>query len=134
MLYSARQEWEFINKSPNPRRPPKDLLALYAFCTITDHTQLGSGYSLPLIVDDMTHMWPTDQHDNIIVVKERKNALVWSVALFPLVQTVLYNVHMEFFRQLDLYHSGSRAIPPSAVACYKEYLRSSLRDQISLSK
>jgi hypothetical protein len=116
------------------------LLALYAFCAVNDKTP-GCGFSLPLIVDDLTHMWPPDQHDNIIVVKEKKNAPVWTVSLFPMVQTALRYVHTEFFRQLDSWYikqheAESKGIPftkevPAAVGIYKEFLRNSLRDQIA---
>src|SRR4051812_9165037 len=68
--YSARQEYEYISRSANPKRPPKDLLSLYAFCAIRDPV-VGSGFTLPLIVDDLTSMWPPEQKDNVIVVRER---------------------------------------------------------------
>ncbi|KAI8579531.1 hypothetical protein K450DRAFT_241442 [Umbelopsis ramanniana AG] len=140
IYYSARSEYEYICKSSDARRPSKDLLALYAFCAVNDKAP-GCGFSLPLIVDDLTHMWPVDQHDNIIVVKEKKNAEVWTVCLFPMVQTALGYVHTEFFRQLDSWYSKQHEAeakgmafskdPPHAVGIYKEFLRNSLRDQIA---
>ncbi|RUS18702.1 hypothetical protein BC938DRAFT_475916 [Jimgerdemannia flammicorona] len=160
IYYSARQEYEYIRGSHDQRRPSKDLLALYAFCTLTE-PGVGYGFSLPLIVDDLTHMWPSEQHDNIIVVKEKKGAQVWTVNLFPVVQHALQYVHSEFFRLYDIYcttevggpggggngngngngngtgngngggASAGRREMPSAVNIYKEYLRGALRDQIA---
>jgi hypothetical protein len=92
ILYSARSEHDYIKRSPDPGRPPKDLLALYSFCALKDKS-IGSSFSLPLILDDETRMWPTDQHDNIIEVKGQLNSPVWSVCLFPHVQDVLSHVH-----------------------------------------
>lgn len=138
IYYSARQEYEYICKSHDPRRPSKDLLALYAFCALKE-PGVGAGFTLPLIVDDLTHMWPSEQHDNIIVVKERRGAPVWTVGLFPVVQNVLQFVHAEFFRLYDAWcltegnpgGNGARREPPSAVQIYKEFLRGALRDQIA---
>ncbi|KAF9199209.1 hypothetical protein BGZ49_010710, partial [Haplosporangium sp. Z 27] len=179
------------NGTNQPPAPPKDLLSLYAFCAMgkpsTDGLpEIGNGYSLPLIVDDLTLMWPPEQHDNVIVVKERKGSPVWTVNLFPMVQHVLGAVHQEFFRAYDTWERARAAalasitIPssgnssggggpnadtlsngennvvggltaidftattpaktaflnmpiPSTVGCYKEWLRGSLRDQISLN-
>ncbi|KAF9343945.1 hypothetical protein BGX26_004993, partial [Mortierella sp. AD094] len=94
------------NGTNQPPAPPKDLLSLYAFCAMgkpsTDGLpEIGNGFTLPLIVDDLTQMWPPEQHDNVIVVKERKNSPVWTVNLFPMVQHVLGAVHQEFFRAYD---------------------------------
>ncbi|KAG2171693.1 hypothetical protein INT43_008073 [Umbelopsis isabellina] len=140
IYYSARSEYEYICKSTDSRRPSKDLLALYAFCAVNDKAP-GCGFSLPLIVDDLTHMWPAEQHDNIIVVKEKKNAPVWTVCLFPMVQTALGYVHTEFYRQLDSWYNKQQEAevkgvtftkdPPTAVGIYKEFLRNGLRDQIA---
>ncbi|KAF9155974.1 hypothetical protein BGX20_004339, partial [Mortierella sp. AD010] len=170
------------NGTNQPPSPPKDLLSLYAFCAMgkpsTDGLpEIGNGFTLPLIVDDLTQMWPPEQHDNVIVVKERKNSPVWTVNLFPMVQHVLGAVHQEFFRAYDAWdraraaalasititpgietlsgenhsnvNSGLTAIDftattpaktaflsmvvPSTTGCYKEWLRGSLRDQISLT-
>ncbi|KAF9186837.1 hypothetical protein BGZ50_002247 [Haplosporangium sp. Z 11] len=173
-----------------PPSPPKDLSSLYAFC-ISDRPysdglpEIGGGFDLPLVLDDLTLMWPSQQHDNVIVVKERKNSGVWTVNLFPMVYHVLNAVHQEFFRTYDAWDRARAAalasitIPsrtpgsltvngnesncvngqspgqtpsaidftvmtpakksfldmpiPSAVGCYKEWLRGSLRDQISLT-
>jgi len=136
-------------------------------------------------------MWPPEQHDNVIVVKERKDSPVWTVNLFPMVQIVLGVVHQEFFRHYDAWvsaraaavasitipvqpssgsagvegaettnatngvngphhsstHNGLTAIDftattpaktaflnmpiPSAIGCYKDWLRGNLRDLIS---
>ncbi|KAL1922653.1 uncharacterized protein VTP21DRAFT_10192 [Calcarisporiella thermophila] len=152
--YSARQEYEYIQRTAphgagtdRPSRPPKDLLALYTFCTLGNSP--AQNYCLPLIVDDMTSMWPPEQHDNIIVVKERRKSPnangggstenggengannVWTVNLFPLVQQVLAHVHQEFFRQMDLHRAGQQPHPPSARVIYKEWLRNYLRDHIA---
>ncbi|KAG0044155.1 hypothetical protein BGZ89_006163, partial [Linnemannia elongata] len=162
-----------------PPTPPKDLLSLYAFCAAnkppTDGLpDIGTGFSLPLILDDLTQMWPPDQHDNVIVVKEQRGASVWTVNLFPMVQHVLMAVHSEFFRAYDQWVqarqaavasitiggappaaglSGSEAVGgaidftattaaktaflnmpvPSPIGCYKEWLRGSLSNQISLT-
>ncbi|KAF9912382.1 hypothetical protein EC991_011074 [Linnemannia zychae] len=167
-----------------PPTPPKDLLSLYAFCAMNKPPNdglpdVGTGFSLPLILDDLTQMWPPDQHDNVIVVKEQRGASVWTVNLFPMVQHVLMAVHTEFFRAYDHWFQArnaavasitigggvpsslsSSSVPgngeaanggidftattaaktaflampiPSPVGCYKEWLRSSLSGQISLT-
>ncbi|KAI8379104.1 uncharacterized protein BYT42DRAFT_593378 [Radiomyces spectabilis] len=140
ILYSARSEHDYIKRSPYPGRPPKDLLALYSFCALKNNT-LGSSYSLPLILDDETRMWPGEQHDNIIVVKAQCNTDVWTVPLFPVVRDTLAHVHQEFFRQLDSWHAKQAEAeqngvpctrePPSAITIYKVYLRNILRDMIA---
>ncbi|GAA5803019.1 hypothetical protein HPULCUR_008494 [Helicostylum pulchrum] len=126
--------------SPDPGRPPKDLLALYSFCALKDKS-LGSSFSLPLILDDETRMWPIEQHDNIIEVKNQANIPVWSVSLFPVVKNALAFVHQEFFRQFDSWYAKNQEaeqygtictrLPPSAIAIYKTYLRHILRDMIA---
>ncbi|KAI8095621.1 hypothetical protein BDF21DRAFT_328392 [Thamnidium elegans] len=140
ILYSARSEHDYIKKSPDPGRPPKDLLALYSFCALKDKS-IGSSFSLPLILDDETRMWPLEQHDNIIEVKNQANIPVWSVSLFPVVKNTLTFVHQEFFRQFDIWYAKSQEaeqygapftrLPPSAIAIYKTYLRHLLRDMIA---
>jgi hypothetical protein len=140
ILYSARSEHDYIKKSPDPGRPPKDLLALYSFCGLKDKS-IGSAFSLPLILDDETRMWPLEQHDNIIEVKNQANTPVWSVSLFPAVQDCLQYVHSEFFRQYDLWCAKQQEAeangtiftrqPPTAVTIYKTYLRHILRDMIA---
>lgn len=140
ILYSARSEHDYIKRSPDPSRPPKDLLALYSFCALKDGS-LGSAFTLPLILDDETRMWPSEQRDNIIVVRSQQNANVWNVPLFPVIQETLAHVHQEFFRQLDLWHSkqleaeqnGTVCVrePPSAIGIYKTYLRHLLSDMIA---
>lgn len=64
ICYSARAEYEFIQSSSQPKRPAKDLAALYPFYDITDELKFPLE---PLIVDDNLRMWPHDQQDNIIV-------------------------------------------------------------------
>lgn len=140
ILYSARSEHDYIKRSPDPGRPPKDLLALYSFCALKDKS-FGSSFSLPLILDDETRMWPTEQHDNIIEVISKVNTPVWSVSLFPVVKDTLQHVHTEFFRQFDNWHNKFMEAeqnghvytkePPSATNVYKTYLRHMLRDMIA---
>ncbi|KAI8059212.1 hypothetical protein BC940DRAFT_328396 [Gongronella butleri] len=140
ILYSARSEHDYIKRSPEPGRPPKDLLALYSFCALKD-SSLGSAYTLPLILDDETRMWPTEQHDNIIVVKNQAMADHWNVLLFPVIQDTLQHIHSEFFRQLDSWYNkqleaeqnGTTCYrePPSAIGIYKTHLRHILRDMIT---
>jgi hypothetical protein len=86
-------------------------------------------------------MWPLEQHDNIIEVKNQANTPVWSVSLFPAVQDCLQYVHSEFFRQYDLWCAKQQEAevngtnftrqPPTAVTIYKTYLRHILRDMIA---
>ncbi|KAI8639866.1 hypothetical protein BD408DRAFT_349057 [Parasitella parasitica] len=138
--YSARSEHDYIKRSPDKGRPPKDLLALYSFCAIKDRS-LGSSFQLPLILDDETRMWPVDQIDNIIEVTSQRDSPVWSVSLFPVVKDTLQYVHQEFFRQYDIYVQKwleaeqygvvCTRLPPSAVGIYKTYLRHILRDMIA---
>ncbi|CAO0797315.1 unnamed protein product [Mucor circinelloides] len=138
--YSARSEHDYIKRSPDPGRPPKDLLALYSFCALKDKS-LGSSFQLPLILDDETRMWPVDQIDNIIEVTSQRDSPVWSVSLFPVVRDTLQYVHQEFFRQYDIYMQKCAEAeqygvvctrpPPSAVGIYKTYLRHILRDKIA---
>lgn len=140
IMYSARSEHDYIKRSIDPGRPPKDLLALYSFCALKDKS-IGSSFSLPLILDDETRMWPLEQHDNIIEVKNQANIPVWSVSLFPVVKNTLAHVHQEFFRQFDSWYLKTQEAeqygmictrsPPSAVAIYKTYLRHILRDMIA---
>ncbi|ORX58108.1 hypothetical protein DM01DRAFT_1318835 [Hesseltinella vesiculosa] len=140
ILYSARSEHDYIKRSPEPGRPPKDLLALFSFCTQKDKS-LGSAYTLPLILDDEMRMWPSEQHDNIVVVKNQANADHWNVLLFPVIQETLQHIHGEFFRQLDSWYNKQHEAevnglpfyrePPSAVGIYKTYLRHMLRDLIT---
>ncbi|RKP34946.1 hypothetical protein BJ085DRAFT_13432, partial [Dimargaris cristalligena] len=157
ILYSARQEYNHHAQQSSRHRPPKDLLALYAYCTLTPEEYqysmlaptdrvpfyggaLGASspparatsMHLPLVVDDMPQMWATDQHDNVISVRDRRGQGVWDVALYPMVYNVLSFVHTEFFRRLDIHQANPREFnnAPSALAIYKEYLRGMLRDQI----
>ncbi|KAI8327678.1 hypothetical protein EDC96DRAFT_88944 [Choanephora cucurbitarum] len=140
ILYSARMEHDYIKKSPDPGRPPKDLLALYSFCALKDRS-FGSAFSLPLILDDETRMWPLEQQDNIIEVMSQRNAPVWTVSLFPVVKDTLEFIHAQFFRQFDMWNAKCQEAeqvgtvytrpPPSAVAIYKAHLRSLMRDMIA---
>ncbi|KAJ1978208.1 hypothetical protein H4R35_001993 [Dimargaris xerosporica] len=165
ILYSARQEYNHHIALSNRHKPPKDLLSLYAFCTLTPEeyrcamypnagvdtlprrssdrwgSAFGRGsnisttaltFPMPLIIDDMSNMWPTEQQDNIIYVRDRKNVGVWDVPLYPHIHNVLQFVHSEFFRQYDLHLRNPREHPdlPSAPKSYKEYLRGMFRDQI----
>lgn len=140
ILYSARSEHDFIKRSIDPGRPPKDLLALFSFCAMKDKS-LGAGFSLPLILDDETRMWPEEQHDNIIEVGNQVNSPVWSVSLFPVVKDTLQQVHTEFFRSYDSYiqkladAENNGAIftrpPPNVTTIYKTNLRHILRDFIA---
>ncbi|KAJ3143741.1 hypothetical protein HK101_003146 [Irineochytrium annulatum] len=128
--YSARSEYAHIQQSRNPRRPPKDLISLYPFVGSLRQPELLDGPPVdPIVVDDNVGMWPIDQQDNIIVVKESKAADVWNVHLFPTVQSVLAGVHAEFFRQLDAWDRVS--LPPSACRLYKEHLRAELMRRIA---
>ncbi|KAI8138435.1 hypothetical protein BJV82DRAFT_523411 [Fennellomyces sp. T-0311] len=140
ILYSARFEHDYIKRSPDPSRPPKDLTALYPYCALKERA-LGCGFTLPLIIDDETRMWPSDQHDNIIVVKSQTGNPLWNVNLFPLIQETLMNIHQDFFRQLDSWRSKHMEAaqnglictrePPSSIGIYKTYLRSMFRDMIA---
>ncbi|KAG0197726.1 hypothetical protein BGX28_008772 [Mortierella sp. GBA30] len=109
-----------ISGSQQPPLPPKDLLSLYAFCAATKPPtdglpEVGNGFGLPLILDDLTQMWPPEQHDNVIVVKERRDCPVWTVNLFPMVQYVLGAVHQEFFRSYDTWTIARAAAVASII-------------------
>ncbi|KAI9319727.1 hypothetical protein BX666DRAFT_1319475 [Dichotomocladium elegans] len=140
ILYSARVEHDYIKRSYDTDRPPKNLMTLYPFYALDRHT-LGWGSTLPLIIDDETRMWPNDQHDNIIVVRNQGNNNLWTVCLFPHVQEALGHIHQEFFRQLDTWMARMKESeqnglvfsrpPPSAVGIYKTMLRSLFRDKIA---
>ncbi|KAJ3216411.1 RNA polymerase II [Dinochytrium kinnereticum] len=131
VVHSARNEFLYIESSRYPRRPPKDLLTLFPFCGMSRGMDGPDGPAVePIVVDDNVNMWPADQQDNIIVVKEKRNADVWNVQLFPVVQQVLATIHSEFFRQLDTW---DRVGPPPPGACrlYKEHLRAELGRRIA---
>lgn len=132
-IYSARFEYETIQRSNNPQRPAKDLGSLFSFCVTRkeNSNQPGTGNSLPLILDDNITAWPIEQHDNIIVVRETRNSPLWNVSLYPVVQNTLQAVYTSFFKQLDIYSSGQTKVFPSCVRCYKEYLRWELSQKIS---
>ncbi|KAJ1650048.1 hypothetical protein IWQ61_009047 [Dispira simplex] len=159
ILYSARQEYNHMQQRPHARQqPPKDLLSLYAFCTLSpaeyeksmvastlglDLLKDNSGSAdwlgrpsttslhLPLVIDDMAHMWSSSQSDNIIAVRDQRTSGVWDVALYPVVYNVLHYVYHEFFRRLDFHLATPHEYPmPSAVGLYKDYLRGMLREQI----
>lgn len=63
--YSARGEYLHIQQSSNPRRPPKDLISLFAWCAFDK--EIDSAAVEPIIIDDNVGTWPIDQQDNIIV-------------------------------------------------------------------
>ncbi|KAI9203086.1 uncharacterized protein BJ171DRAFT_425749 [Polychytrium aggregatum] len=141
ILYSARAEYVHIQGSSNQKRPPKDLLSLFAYCS-PPLVRIESDRSLvmpvePLIVDDNSAMWPPEQRDNIIVVREMKNSPVWNVSLFGVVDNVLSSVYNEFFKQYDVWmqlqknEDTNSTPPPSVVSCYKEYLRYELSMKIA---
>ncbi|KAJ3083524.1 hypothetical protein HDU99_008899 [Rhizoclosmatium hyalinum] len=138
--YSARAEFMHIQGTSMARRPPKDLDSLMVFPTKGSGADANSpgGFSGPfveaLVIDDNVGMWPVDQQDNIIVVREQKNNKVWNVQLFPHVQNVLQSVHTEFYKQLDAWDSktASPANPgPSSRQIYKEFLRNELTRKIA---
>ncbi|KAI9352194.1 hypothetical protein BDR26DRAFT_832677 [Obelidium mucronatum] len=126
--YSARAEFMHIQGTSMSKRPPKDLDSLFVFPQKSlDPTGLFCGpFVDPLVIDDNVGMWPVEQQDNIIVVREQKGAKVWNVQLFPHVQTVLQSVHTEFFKQLDNWdhkNAGPANLGPSSRQIYKEFLR-----------
>ena len=131
ILYSARAEYVYITQTSTPKRPPKDLKSLFAFCAIGDESIPVID---PLIIDDNIGMWPQDQQDNIIVVRENTRSDIWSVSLYPIVRDVLENIHQSFFKQLDQWAVAdklTRGPPPSALNSYKDYLRKQLAIQIA---
>ncbi|KAJ3072852.1 hypothetical protein HDU98_002775 [Podochytrium sp. JEL0797] len=147
--YSARGEFMHIQGTSMPRRPPKDLDSLFLFQKSGGGAgkvgegggvsgAVGGGVFLgpfvdPIVIDDNVGMWPTDQQDNIIVVREQKNARIWNVRLFPHVQTVLQHIHGEFFKQMDAWdhkNASPANLGPSSRQIYKEYLRTELSRKI----
>ncbi|KAL0078175.1 hypothetical protein F4703DRAFT_1933257 [Phycomyces blakesleeanus] len=142
ILYSARSEYDYIQRSTEQSRPPKNLLALYAFCELKDQS-LGSGFTLPITIDDEERMWPAEQRENIIMVKKHLGSECWSVTLDTVVKKVLNHIHTEFFRQLDIWQTKQAEAerlgrmytrdPPSALAIYKGYLRDMMGDLIAQS-
>ncbi|KAI8905936.1 hypothetical protein EDD86DRAFT_248875 [Gorgonomyces haynaldii] len=128
LSYSARGEYLYITQSGQPKRPPKDIKSLYAFCVI-ENVDIPVD---PLIVDDNVYMWPRDQQDN--VVKESNQSPVWNVSLFPVIQQVLGFVHEAYFKQLDTWvqsDPSTRGLPPCTLDFYKDYLRKELANKIS---
>ncbi|OAJ43609.1 hypothetical protein BDEG_26953 [Batrachochytrium dendrobatidis JEL423] len=131
IAYSARNEYMYISQSWSSRRPPKDLLSLFPYCA---EREPGLPTIDPIIIDDNVSMWPADQQDNIIVVRENTQSKVWNVSLFPVVQQALSYVHESYFRQLDAWgasEKSQRGAPPTATGCYKEYLRRELSFKIA---
>ncbi|KAI8902708.1 hypothetical protein BC833DRAFT_613829 [Globomyces pollinis-pini] len=134
VAYSARGEYLYISQhSKNPRKPPKDLRSLFAFYgnENTDKTVIPLD---PLILDDNAHMWPEDQQDNIIVIREMTSSHVWNVALFPVVRQALSYIHEGFFRAVDAWQVAdhrTRGPPPSSLTFYKEYMRKELSNRIA---
>ncbi|KAJ3137418.1 hypothetical protein HK100_000687 [Physocladia obscura] len=134
-LYSARAEFIHIQGTSMARRPPKDLESLFVFPKRGGEgaTLFWGPFADPLVVDDNVGMWPLEQQDNIIVVREQRNSLVWSVQLFPHVQTVLQHVHTEFFKQLDAWDKNLASpmnLGPSSCQIYKEFLRTEFSRKI----
>ncbi|KAI8613551.1 hypothetical protein BC830DRAFT_467085 [Chytriomyces sp. MP71] len=134
--YSARAEYMHIQASTMPRRPPKDLDSLFVYPTRSRGGNGDGSYAGPfveaVIVDDNVHMWPVEQQDSIIVVREQRNAKVWNVQLFPHVQAVLQIIHGEFYKQLDAWdRNAPGSAGPSPCQIYKEYLRNELARRIA---
>ncbi|KAI7866756.1 hypothetical protein BDF14DRAFT_1996313 [Spinellus fusiger] len=142
ILYSARSEYDYIQRSMEQNRPPKNLMALYAFCELNDRS-LGSGFTLPITIDDEERMWPPEQRENIIMVKKHSTLECWSVSLDTVVKKVLSHIHFEFFRHLDIWQvkqveadrlgKTCTRDPPSALGIYKAYLRDMMADLIAQS-
>ncbi|KAJ3324958.1 Multiple epidermal growth factor-like domains protein 8 [Boothiomyces sp. JEL0866] len=134
VAYSARGEYLYLTQngsSPNARRPPKDLNSLFAFYTSKSE---DVPFVEPLILDDNATMWPMDQQDNIIVIREMVDSKVWNVALFPVVQQVLAFIHENYFKQLDIWNASDPAVrgpPPTSLTFYKEYMRKELSSKIA---
>ncbi|KAJ3393533.1 hypothetical protein HDU84_001663 [Entophlyctis sp. JEL0112] len=132
--YSARSEYVYIQGSSLSKRPPKDLESLFSLPKLGGEGSFWGPFVDPLIVDDNVGMWPLDQQDSIIVVREQRNAKVWNVQLFPHVQAVLQAIHAEFFKQVDSWDrntAGPNNLGPSSCQIYKELLRSELSRKIS---
>ncbi|KAJ3410084.1 RNA polymerase II [Chytridiales sp. JEL 0842] len=147
--YSARSEFLHIQSSTVKNRPPKDLGSLYAFYfrdnklltplqaweTSSTSFQRQQVLMDPLVVDDNVGMWPVEQQDNIIVVREARGAAVWNVQLFPVVQNVLMMVHDQFFKQVDAIGAGGgdggAGGVLSAGRLYKEFLRAEISRRIA---
>ncbi|KAJ3202213.1 hypothetical protein HK099_001954, partial [Clydaea vesicula] len=131
LTYSARGEYLHIQQTPYPKKPPKDLAAIYAFYNVDDVDKPSIS---PIIIDDNISMWPQCQQDNIIVVRESKPSPVWNVNLIP-IQALLQSIHGEFFKQVDnweLLDSESKLISrPVVVDCYKDLLRKDLSIRIA---
>ncbi|KAI8842469.1 peptidase S8/S53 domain-containing protein [Chytridium lagenaria] len=129
--YSARPEFLHIDASPHPKRPPKDLATMYTFCGHMKGFDMPDGPPIdPIIIDDNVTMWPFEQQDQIIAVRETRGAPVWNVNLMPLIPTVLGAVHTEFFRIYDNWTKDPSGPVPSATRLYKEYLRAELGRRI----
>ncbi|KAJ3259569.1 hypothetical protein HK103_002123 [Boothiomyces macroporosus] len=134
VAYSARGEYLYLTQNgnlPNARRPPKDLNSLFAFYS---NRSDDVPFVEPLILDDNATMWPMDQQDNIIVIREMVDSKVWNVALFPVVQQVLAFIHENYFKQLDIWNAADpsiRGLPPTSLTFYKEYMRKELSGKIA---
>lgn len=130
VTYSARGEYLFLAQQ-RLERPPKDLNSLFAFYSAKN---LQGPLIEPLIIDDNASMWPSDQQDNIVIIKEKCNSPVWNVSLFPVVQQVLTFVHEGFFHNFDIWLNSSpetRGNAPSTLTFYKEFLRKELSNHIA---
>ncbi|KAJ3274808.1 Multiple epidermal growth factor-like domains protein 8 [Terramyces sp. JEL0728] len=134
VAYSARGEYLYLTQNESStvaRRPPKDLNSLFAFYSNRNEE---TPFVEPLILDDNATMWPLDQQDNIIVIREMVDSKVWNVALYPVVQQVLSFIHESYFKQLDAWNATDPAIrgtPPTSLTFYKEYMRKELSSKIA---
>ena len=116
-------------QSKNPRSPPKDLKSLFAYYANDKIFNIE-----PLILDDNPSMWPQEQQDNVIFIREMNNSPVWNVALYPVVQNVLAYIHENFFKALEIWQSSefsTRGPPPNSLYFYKEFMRRELSQKIA---
>lgn len=146
VIYSARHEYNFL-KGRNgifsrKIKPPKSLTSLFSFCELPFSSNpscfQGECFNLPLIVDDQVSTWPTEQHDNVIEVRERQCSEVWDVCLDE-VRNILDAIHTEVFIQLggmkeeELQRLVDEQGGFSVVRTYKGKLREILADKIAHS-
>jgi hypothetical protein len=128
-VYSARGEYLHIAQV-NSKKTPKDLNSLYAFYALKDTMNVPIE---PLILDDHPGIWPLEQQDNVIIIKEIINSFVWDVSFFPVVQPLLAYIHDNYFRALDAWaiSNDPKGPPPSTLTYYKEFLRKELSNLIA---
>ena len=125
VIYSARTEHNYYVGLGLPKSPPKNTKSLYAWCDLIDEKRL---FLDPIIIDDNPSMWPMDQRDNLIVVKDSLSNPVWNVNFIPIVKNLLDSVRYDFFRQAAEFEGISSFSP---VYCYKEILRGYLSFRIA---